>query len=187
MNYRFISYATEGRYAEEARLLKECLDFLKIPHDIEILPSAGSWVGNCAKKATVVQKMLLKYPGERLVWCDVDSIVMRRPDLLGEIDADIAAVMYPEGPTLLSGVVLFNNTMVTGECVDSWVQLCVKNPNVWDQKNLHRAILNKAARIKFVALPPEYNYMPAGMSDKHFPGVNPVILATRASLRWGQE
>ena len=49
---------------------------------------------------------------------------------------------------------------------------------------LQMAILNKRPLgIKFKRLPPEYNYM-VELSQRAYPGLNPVVLATRGALRY---
>lgn len=185
----FFGYYTPGPYEREAAVLIESLDALGLPHQIRAVPSRGSWQANTQMKAEIVRDVLGHGdPGWRWCYIDVDSIVLARPAVLDTVEADIAAVMF-NGRILLSGVVLFNDNARTLACVNRWAELCRQYPTTlpdgresWDQRVLQMAI-RETPGLKFAELPPAYNYM-VGLSQKAYPGISPVILATRGALRF---
>ena len=188
MTTEFFGYYTPGPYERDARVLIESLDALGLRHNIRAVPSRGSWQANTQLKAEIVHDTLASGdPGRRWCYIDVDSIIIHHPTLLDSIDADIAAVMF-RGSILLSGVVMFQDNARTLACVNRWIELNRLYPErlpdgreAWDQRTLQMAIAETG--VKFAALPPEYNYMP-GLSQREYPGINPVILATRGALKY---
>lgn len=186
MNTTFFGYYTPGPYERDARVLIESLDALGLRHNIRAVPSRGSWQANTQLKAEIVADEIATATADRLCYVDVDSIIIHRPTLLDTIDADIAAVMF-RGSILLSGVVMFHDNGRTLACVERWIELNRLHPErlpdgreAWDQRTLQMAIAETG--VKFAALPPEYNYIP-GLSQREYPGLNPIILATRGALR----
>lgn len=183
----FIGYYTINTpYEMEAAVLRESLDALGYPHDLLAVNPRGSWQKNTQMKAEIVAGFLEKYPGRRLCYIDVDSIVLGNPVLARTVDADIAAVRF-NGQELLSGVVMFQANDAGRACVNRWRQINAAYPDklpdgrwAWDQRTLDMAI--QESGVRFAELPPEYNYI-VGLSQKQYPGVHPVILATRGALK----
>lgn len=176
----FCGYYTIGTpYEREALVLRESLDALGLSHDIVGVPRFDTWQQATQYKTQVVRAMLNKHK-QRICYIDVDSVVLSKPDLLDVIDADVAAVVF-NGNELLSGVVMFNYLPATMDLIDQWQAANKAQPDTWDQRTLHQAI--KSTRCKFVELPPSYNYI-VGLSQRRYPGIQPVILATRGALRF---
>jgi len=180
----FVGYYTIGTpYERESLVLRESLDALGLEHDIVGVPRFATWQQATQHKAKIVRQMLKKYK-RRIMYIDVDSIVLSRLDLsFDEMNVDIAAVLF-NNEELLSGVVLFNYTPATIDVLNNWDTENTNDPQSWDQRTLHKAI--KATPCHFCALHPKYNYI-VGLSQRLYPDVQPVILATRGALRYQQE
>lgn len=191
----FIAYYTRNTpYEQEAVALRASLDALGLWYDIRGVDSLGSWQKNTQYKARFVREMLNTHLGP-MTYIDVDALVLQPPVLLDTLDCDIAAAKFG-GHELLSGTVYFGNTPKSRETVDRWIALCEQYPDrfpggllphfpsgglAWDQRMLDIAIRQTGAG--FVELPPEYTYI-VELSQKRYPGVQPVILHTRGSLRF---
>lgn len=189
----FVGYYTVGTpYALEAAVLRESLDALGYPHHLIAVDPRGSWQKNTQMKAEVVAGFLEKYDGRRICYIDVDSIVLGNPVLARTVDADIAAVRFAgDGKgcagELLSGVVMFRANDATRALVQRWREINAEFPDklpdgrpAWDQRTLDLAI--RRTGTSFAELPPAYNYI-VGLSQKTYPGVAPIILATRGALK----
>lgn len=197
---KFIGYYTVGGkdgdpYKAEADELRASLNQHNLPHDIRPYPSKGSWQANTQLKAQVVKDFLNDYPGQPLVYLDVDAKVLQRPVLLFDLHCDIAAAKHG-GHELLSGTVYFGGSPACREVVDRWIAFCQKYPtrmpggllphfpkedHAWDQRMLDLAIRN--TDCKFVELPMAYTYI-QNLSEAKYPDVKPIILHTAASRRY---
>ncbi len=182
-------FTTNTPYEKEAEVLRLCLDVLKLEHDIQPIDSRGSWLANTSFKPKFVRSMIDKYPNQPLVQIDVDSLLgWKRPTLFETLDCDVAAVMYSDS-ILLSGVMYFGGTAKATEFVDRWIAACAKYPDTlpdgreaWDQR-VALMVIQEMPELRFVELPPEYNYIP-DLSGEKFPDRNPVIIATRGGTRF---
>ncbi len=188
----FFGYYTKNTgYEGEFRALEYYYNSLKLPYEYVAVDNLGSWQRNTQFKSTVVADFISRYPGRRLCYVDVDSIVLSRPELLWTIDADIAAVIFA-GNELLSGVVLFNANERTAACVKRWQEINAKYPDylpngrdAWDQRTLWMAI--QETGVKFAELPPSYNFI-SDLGVQQYPDVKErVILATRGSVRFRKQ
>lgn len=186
----FVNYYTiDTPYESEAMVLRESLAALGLRYDLQGVPRFESWQKATQHKADFIRSMMVKHSGERIVWIDADSIVLRRPDLLiGTIAGDVAAVIFP-GDELLSGVVAFEPSAIP--LVDHWLRINAQYPETlpdgreaWDQRTLHMAIRETGA--KFVELPSGYNYI-VGLSQERYPSDDIRIVATRGAFRFKQE
>lgn len=195
---KFIAYFTlDTPYEAEAVLLKESLDRLGLDHDVRAVPRFRTWQRATQYKATFCRQMLGEYPGRPLCYVDVDALVMRDPrPLFDVLDCDVAAARH-RGIDLLSGTVYFGGTDKTREVVDRWCDLCEQYPEAfpagmlsyfpngsaaWDQRMLDIAI-QRTPDTRFVVLPPEYTYI-QNLTEKLHPKLEPMILHTRASMRF---
>ena len=170
-------------YKEEAKGLIETLSRFNLPHEVKELPDLGSWDRNTKLKATYVQDMLKKNPGNCIVWLDADARVRKNPVLFNTLECDIACHIR-RGAELLSGTVFFNNNQIVQELVDRWVYINKKKERIFDQRNLHEAIkeFQKQDKIKLENLPAPYCMF--DLIQKHDnPIGEPVIWHRQASRK----
>ena len=182
-------YTVNTPYEEEAELLKLSLQTHGYEHDLRPVENLGTWQKNTQLKAEIVRHFLSKYPGRPLLYLDVDAIMIQKPVLLDELDADIAAVHFCDTSELLSGTVYFGGTEKCIEVVDRWMVLNAKYPKLlpdgrkaWDQRTLEMAI-RETESVNFVELPEEYTWI-VELTEKRKPGLVPVIQHTRGAYRW---
>lgn len=183
-------YTVATPYEAEAEVLKASLETVGYGYDIRGVPNQGSWQKNTQLKANFVQHMLQQHAGRPLLYLDVDAVMVKPPVLLDKMEADIAAVHFARGKgELLSGTVWFGNTTQCCRIVQKWINLNKmypeKLPNgkaAWDQRTLKMAIA-KVQGVKFVELPQEYTWI-VELTQRHCPGLDPVIMHTRGAKRF---
>ena len=188
-------YTIDTPYQHEAETLKASLEAVGYSYDIRGIPNLGNWQKNTRIKAWFVQHMLGQYPGQPLLYLDVDAIMVKPPTMLnnGVLDADVAAAYFcgKRAGELLSGTVWWGNTPKCHEVVNRWIAISerfpVKLPNgqkAWDQRTLKRAI-KEIEGCNFFELPTEYTYI-TELTQRHRPELNPVILHTRGAKRFSR-
>lgn len=173
----FINCHTQN-YSFPAQHLKKSLDKFSLPYKIEVFPDRGSWVENCAYKAEFILKNLIE--NDSIVWLDADCIVHKNPSLFYEIKSDIGFHKF-RGHELLSGTLFFNNTHASRSVVESWILLNEQNPNVWDQRNLAKAVKEDDG-LEIYELPPEYCFI-FDLGRQVYGELDPVIEHFQASRR----
>ena len=186
----FFAYATaDTPYENEALLLAKSMSTFNLALLLRIIPNFGTWQKNTQYKARLVYDVLSEFPGRTCIYVDVDSLMLKRPELFWHLGAtDVAAHMYQER-FLASGVVYFQSNPNTLALVQTWIDLCQRYPSklpdgrdAWDQRVLQMA-LRAHRNIRFSPLPAAYNFI-QDMSGVVYPGVEPVILATRGAKRF---
>jgi len=191
-----IAYFTvDTPYEHEAETLKASLESVGYSYHVCGIPNFGSWQRNTQAKAYFVQQMLQTYPGRPLLYLDVDAIMVKAPELLDNLDADIAAAHFAKKPRgrpmgeLLSGTVYFGNTVQCNRVVQKWININEQYPETlpngraaWDQRTLEIAI-KRISSVKFVELPTEYTFI-VELTQRHHPNLQPVILHTRGAKRF---
>lgn len=180
-------YTVDTPYEAEVEPLKLSLQSLNYSYLFCGVKNLGSWQKNTQQKAKFIKTILEERVGA-ILYVDVDAIVIQPPIVLDEINCDIAAVHFKGGNELLSGTVYFNNTEACREVVDKWIALNEAYPETlpdgreaWDQRTLEMAI--KSVKCAYVELPQEYTWI-VELTQKHFPGLVPVILHTRGAKRF---
>jgi hypothetical protein len=172
---KFISYYTPN-YQKQADRLRESLNGLGLPYTIEAIDNLGSWDKNTHYKPEFILKHLIGT--DAVIWTDADSVVRENPILFDSIDCDIAFHRF-KGKELLSGTVYFKNTVATISLLLSWIEINKENPEIFDQKNLDKAI-SYIENLKIYALPPEYVWI-FDLSRDYYGGRKPVIEHFQAS------
>lgn len=184
-------YTVDTPYQHEAETLKLSLESVGYSYDVRGVPNQGSWQRNTQLKAWFVQHMLQSYPGRPLLYLDVDAVMVQPPILLDTLKADIAAVHFAKKKhgELLSGTVWLGNTKQCNRIVRKWIHLNEQYPDrlpngkeAWDQRTLQMAI-NKVPTARFVELPQEYTWI-VELTQRHAPGLAPVIMHTRGAKRF---
>lgn len=157
MAYIVVGYYTEHTsYADESKNLIASLDRLKLPYDIMAVPNQGSWQENTQYKPYFIKQMLIKHYPKDILYLDVDAVVHKHPVYFDKVNFDIG-VHYMRSVELISSTVYLRNNSRIGILVDRWIQMCVHNPQVWDQKVLQSVInQSKDLHLKIGNLPPEY-------------------------------
>lgn len=190
-------YTSNSSYENDAIVLKENLDALKLKHDIHEFPCAGSWQANTQLKANFIRQWMENNPDvPYFVYLDVDALVIKQPiwfDQLAEQNTQFAAVIF-NNSVLLSGTLFFANNKTTRDLVDDWIALNKKYPTTlpdgreaWDQRTLHMAVKSKLKKgVDWVEMPLGYTFM-IGLTQTRYPDItDPVIVHTRGHLRYGE-
>lgn len=147
-------------------LIKSCKE-LDIDHDVEGIPSAGSWEINCAFKPIFILKMLKKHK-RPLLWLDCDATIERNLEFTPAFTADVAVRISPECASdhpskIYSGTLFINYTQAAIDLITQWAtksmqELEDKNrkEEFWDQTTLKEVIKNFSESIEIGLLPIEY-------------------------------
>lgn len=171
-----ISYYTEGSgYEEESKRLKESLLRLGIEHQIDCLPSRGSWQRNTQMKAEFILEKLKKEM-RPVLFVDADAMFDQYPVLFDNFSHDFAC-HYRNEKELLSGTLYVGGGDLSRTILQEWIEENKRNPNLWDQKNL-QTVLSRIGG-NFNLLPDRYCCIFDLMSDV----LDPVILHFQASRR----
>jgi len=182
-------YTIDTPYEHEFQTLKLSLESFGYEYDYHGVPNLGSWQKNTQYKAHFIKKMLEDFPGEPILYLDVDALMIRKPVILDNIDCDIAAVHYGKTTELLSGTIYFSGSDVCMKVVNRWIDINVQYPKklpnrlpAWDQRTLALAI-GQIKECRFEELPQEYTYI-IELTQKFAPDLHPVILHTRGAKRF---
>jgi hypothetical protein len=191
MEFKVIGYYTRGTRYESLswRLINSC-DAFGLPHYIEGVEDLGSWEKNTHYKAQFVRECLSQFPGEPLLYVDVDAVFQKMPVAISLIPEEVDIAYRTENfpwrkDEPLSGTIFFRNTSKTQEVVAKWEELNNKTPAVrnkpetWEQQNLKRA-LEAVKDANYYNLPPEYTFI-TDHTRRLFPGLLPVIEHFQAS------
>lgn len=180
-------YTVNTPYQGESEVLKLSLKSLGYSYCLCGVKNLGSWQKNTQFKAEFIKFILekLKCP---ILYLDVDSIVIKKLDVIDKLKCDIAAVHFHTSTELLSGTVYFGATAKCFETVEKWISLNKKYPeklpdgrDAWDQRTLEIAI--KETKCNFVELPQEYTWI-TELTQKHMPNLSPIIIHTRGAKRF---
>lgn len=186
-----IAFYTDGTpYVDEARAFMAGLRPWCLTYKVYGCENLGSWQKNTQMKSKVVEHALLKdFPGQKLLYLDVDSIIVQMPDLSCP-GADIGAVHFADTGEMLSGTVMFAGTDKCREAVRRWNVLNEAYPDklpngrdAWDQRTLKMAIADVGA--VFYEFPQGYTWV-SELTPSRYPGLSPVIAHTRGALRYRQ-
>ena len=98
--------------------------------------------------------MLIKHT-KTILYVDIDAIFYDTPLLAHNFSHDVA-VFYKTNGDLLSGTLIFGNTVGAHLVVDEWIKAQLDTPKQWDQTVLKRVINELKSSIDLINLPPEY-------------------------------
>lgn len=155
---------------------------------VDIVPNLRDWHKNTRLKAKCIRKNLDTLEGlyEALVFVDIDAIFHSYPILFDNLDCEFAAYFRNwrhARNELLSGTLYFKICEKTKSLVDEWIELNRQNPNIWEQKNLQRA-LKRFSSIYYLHLPIEYCTI---FDDPDRKKIKPVIEHYQASRKFRYE
>ena len=172
---KFVSFFTDN-YTEEAHRLMDSLSRLNLQFEIEIIKNQGSWQANTQYKAKFLLKKQEKHG--KVCWLDADCEVKKYPELLFDINEDVAFHRFKD-QELLSGTVFFNDSDAANLLLREWVKVNQERPDKWDQKNLDEAI-KRSPFVTIKQLPPEYCFI-FDLSRKYYKITQPIIEHYQAS------
>lgn len=175
-----ISFYTDDEiYRPAVDRLRTSLERFNLAHEIVCCPARKTWNENCLYKANFISAMIQNYEPLDLIWMDADAEVLRYPELLGEIEGDIAAVVNSHG--LFAALIYFRNTPQVKKLIEAWILVNESNPNEFtgDQINLERVLGQEEFKrsVTFQNLPWEYSYIPDVMGGIE----DPVVVQHQAS------
>lgn len=183
-------YTIDTPYQHEAEVLKISLESLEYNYWVIGVPNLGSWQKNTQYKSKFIRYALDKFPNKSLLYLDVDAVMVKSPEILDTLDADVAAVHFANGSELLSGTLYLKNNKICKRLIDRWVRLNEKYPETlpngkeaWDQRTLEMAI-NEMNSINYYELPQEYTWI-VQLTQRRCPEADsPVIMHTRGAKRF---
>lgn len=173
----WIGFFTPGAYADEARLLRESFQDFGCEHHLELIPPQPNWDAATHFKAQFVRRCMDKFPNRKLIYLDVDSLILSPVDELYSIDCDIAAVRFQS--ELLGGLIVVNPS--ARKTIDRWCELCATVDRTWEQKKLARAC--EETNAKLVILGQDMMWIPGLTPRVYGTAIQPKIITTRGSLR----
>jgi hypothetical protein len=184
-------YTVNTPYEKEAQgLIRSCTK-LNLRQDIIGVPTFGNWQSNTRFKAKFMLDMLEKYPGQKLVYVDVDAVIHSRLMLFKDYDYDIS-VRYQDfrwrKNECLSGTIFIRSNERTIRLCKRWMEINDSegsNAKTLEQWNLDKAIQEglKDYGLTFKNLPPEYTFIFDSMRAM-YPNAKPVIEHFQASRRF---
>jgi len=165
----FVSAFTCGTpYEFAARRLRDSLQALGLPYDIEPVRSRGSWLKNVHMIPEVCLRMLRKHHPRPIVWLDADATVERWPQLLVDLsrgNADFAVHHAPGWGAdtahireLLDGTMYFAPTVFAERLLIEWIKADAARPGDLEQRVLQDILPRMVASgsVKVSELPAEY-------------------------------
>ena len=186
-------YTKDTPYEEEVQyLIRSCYEW-GIQHEIEGVPSSGSWEMNCAFKPLFILKKLEEYQ-RPLLWVDADAVFVRKLEALSVFRDDLAVRMYDcpdDHPSrIVSATVFINATVLAKKIVQLWAEECLsmlqqpgRTQEVWDQEALRRVLFTKNPGAVYHPLPVAYSKI-LGHPEDEKSCLEPVIVQNQASRRY---
>lgn len=172
-------------YTAAADRLRTSLDKFRLKHEIFCFPPRGSWTDNASYKANFIYAMIQKHP--KLVWLDADAEVVAYPELLGQLEGNVAAVIHPGEELLDSTLYLQRSDFWMDKFLEAWILANKAFPRRSTAAQINfQEVLGKEpyqSHILFEKLPHSY----AQIFDYPYEdGLEPVILQHQLS-RQGRE
>jgi len=183
----FISYYTKDTIYQEAinKYLIPSLEKLKLKWHVYAIETKGDWKSNAIMKPIILQKALIEFPDNDIIWEDADSEVLQDPSLLFNIpeEYDIAvhylnwkAQYGREGMEMLDGTVFWRNTAKVRDFIDHLIKDSTEK-GIDHQKTMAKMLeINKAFNV--FPLPRTYSYL-SSQPNGEKPAIeikNPVIV-----------
>lgn len=166
MSWIVVFYFTDNEpYPKHAKHLIESVQSFGLPYDATPVKTVGSWDANTHYKPIFLKQMLEKFYPQSLVYVDCDAVFCKYPAYFDYLDnwkdgPDIAVHVLDHSkytrknhaPELLSGTIFLRNTPTISIIVGRWLEICQKNPTMWDQ----RALAHVLQDFPYHVLPEEY-------------------------------
>jgi hypothetical protein len=186
-------YTLDSPYEIEVQnLISSCQKF-NIEHQIEGVPSAGSWELNCAFKPLFMLKKMeeLQRP---VLWVDADAVFLQPLSYAESFDADLSVRLNDcpdDHPSrIYSGTVYVNYTSHGMRLVKLWAQEGIsllqnkeRKEEFWEQEALRNILFSKNHHAFFKPLPLRYACISGHPQDQK-ECQDPAILHFQASRRF---
>lgn len=187
-------YTKDTFYQLEVQNLIESCEKFGIAHQIEGIPSFGSWEVNCAYKPFFIHRKLqeLKQP---VFWVDADGIFVQKPSLLEQFSQDFATRINEEldmdhPSRVISSTIFANYTLAADRLLRQWAQNCQQDvtrsertEEFWDQMALRDTLYRGDHGASFASLPGAYTKIVDNLHDQTAV-LDPVIEHYQASRRF---
>ena len=187
----FISFYTRLTIYEDAlnKYLLPSLKKLNLEYHIYDIETLGDWKSNAIQKPIILQSALKDFPDHNIIWQDVDSEVLKIPDLLFNIPEEYDIALHylnweahygrPSDKgrfEMLDGTVFWRNTIKVRAFIDELIEKSTAK-KVDHQKTMSRMLETKEG-MKVFPLPRTYSYLPIQPNgEKSFIEIkNPVII-----------
>lgn len=181
-------YTINTPYEKEKDKLIESLKKFNYEFYIKGINNLGDWNLNTKYKAKFILECLLKYPNKKLLYLDVDAIVLKPLDFFVNFSADISMRVEDwkwRKNEYLSGTIYLESNQKTIDIVNEWIDLNEKT--IHDSKQLEQwnlgIIIDKykdTNKLIFKNLPPEYTYI-FDLTKVKYPNLVPIIIHNQAS------
>lgn len=135
------------------------------------MPDTGSWIRNCALKASVVHAFLRDID-EPFLFIDADAHVVAPLDPILKAHGDIGVHRF-RGNWVCSGTILIRPTLAAREIVTRWRVLSDTNPEIWDSDHLEQAFSEIPATVGLLG--PEWCWI-NGLSHRYYPSIEPKVV-----------
>jgi len=179
-----ISYYTEGTlYEKEAEDLKASCEKLGLEYEISEVPNLGSWEQNCCHKPTFILQKLEEHK-RPVIWTDVDSVILKKPEILLNCHADCALRVndnvQPTDPSkILSGTMFFNNTDSAKKLLTLWEKECERDlgrsGTSYDQVCLRKVVLHYPTIVEMKRIPVSYLKIVDSKEDRDSDPENVIV------------
>lgn len=158
-----VAYHTDDPlYEGEARRLVKSIERLRLPFEITVIDSQGSWLANIRFMVEFLRQARQRLDGP-ILYVDVDAVLQSDPwPYLRGCEGDVAFVVMRDG-LARSGTVLIADTPGSLVFLEDWAERLRRDPKAWDQHpltdvvNEHREEENP--RYKVEILPPTMFYV----------------------------
>jgi hypothetical protein len=137
--FKIVAYYTINTpYVQEALELAKTLEIFNLDYIIKGVKNQGSWVRNCAYKATFMLDMMNQLKC-RLMYLDVDARVRRYPILMDTFEHDVG-FFYRRRRELVSATMIFNYNDRVIKLLQLWQQAQLNRLDEFDQRVLQRVV-----------------------------------------------
>lgn len=186
-------YTLDTPYEEEVKYLQASCEAFEIEHEIEGVPTAGSWEVNCAFKPIFILKKMEEHK-RSLLWVDADAVFVRSLEYHPIFASDLGVRIYScpdDHPSkIVSATVFINYTEPAKRVIQLWAEECLlllkeegRTQEMWDQDALRRVLFRGEHNAQFSSLPVEYSKI-IGHPEDEKECLDPVIVQNQASRRY---
>ena len=169
----FISFYTKNTIYQDIsnKMLTPSLEKLKLEYHIYNIKSLGDWKSNAILKPKILLRALNDFPNQDIIWNDVDSEVLKYPDLLFNVHEkyDIALCYLKweshygrpsdKGKSeLLDGTVFWRNNERVKQFINELI-IRSTNKGIDHQKTMAKMLNENVFGLKVLTLPREYSYL----------------------------
>jgi hypothetical protein len=101
------------------------LDKFGVSYSVDYIPGEKSWIGTTRLKPEFIKERMLEFNRD-VVWIDADAELVKPPDLLATIDADIG-IYIENNERPQTGFIFFRNNDKVIKFIDVWIWKCKRH------------------------------------------------------------